>query len=103
MFSDAGGANIDPYMKNLISDLRKHLLPLANQAANQPPLKQQETIIDITIAPDGHLSAMRLEDSTHDTALDKTAWSATKETTFLPPPPGMKDPNLKLRVHFVVD
>jgi TonB family protein len=104
MLSDAGGANnIDPYMKSLISDLKKHWLPLANQAANQPHLRQQETIIGITIAPDGHLLAMHLDDSTHNTALDKAAWGAIKEMTFLPPPPGMQDPNLKLRVHFLAD
>jgi hypothetical protein len=43
---------------------------------DRPCLKQQETFISFTIAPDGHLLAMRLE---------------------------MKDSNLKLRAHFAVN
>jgi TonB family protein len=102
LLTDTDGANVDPYVKNLMSDLKKHWLPLAS-AANQPPLKQQETAIDITIGPGGHIQAMQLEDSTHNTALDKAAWSAAKETTYLPPPAGIKDQTLKLRVHFSVN
>jgi hypothetical protein len=43
---------------------------------DRPCLKQQETFISFTIAPDGHFLAMRLE---------------------------MKDSNLKLRAHFAVN
>jgi TonB family protein len=103
LMSDTGGVNVDVYMKNLISDLKKHWVPLATEAANQPLTKQEETLIGFTLAPDGQILSMRLEDSTHDTALDKAAWSATKGTTYLPLPKGMKDPNLKVRVHFVVN
>ena len=63
----------------------------------------EETVIDFTIARDGQISAMRMEDSTHDVALDKAAWSATKATPYSPPPAGMREPNLKLRVHFTVN
>jgi TonB family protein len=100
--SDTNGANLSPYIKTLASDLKKHWLPLAN-AANQPPLNRQETAIDITIARDGHIQAMQLQDSTHNTALDKAAWNAAKDTTYLPPPAGIKDQTLKLRVHFLVN
>jgi TonB family protein len=103
LLSDTSGVNITPYMKNLISDLKKHWLPLVTEAVNQPLLKQEETLINFTIAPDGHLLAMRLENSTHDVALDKAAWSATMGTSYLPLPTGMKDQNLKLRAHFVVN
>lgn len=102
ILSDTNGADLSPYMKTLVSGLKTRWLPLAN-AANQPPLKQQQTAIDITIAPDGHIQAMKLEDSTHTIALDKAAWSAAKETTYLPPPTGIKDQTLKLRIHFMVD
>ena len=103
LLTDTNGKNIDPYMKDLSSGLRKQWLALATEAAIQPLLKQEETVIDLTIASDGHLSAMRLEDSTHNTALDKAAWNTAKGTTYLPPPTGMKDANLQLRVHFVVN
>jgi TonB family protein len=103
LLSDTNGANLDPYIKDLVSNLRKHWLPLASEAANQPLLEQEETLIDLTIGPDGRLSAMWLENSTHNTALDKAAWNTAKAMTYLPPPAGIKDANLKLRVHFVVN
>jgi TonB family protein len=103
LLTDTNGKNIDPYIKNLISDLKKHWLAQATETANQPLLKQEETVIDLTIAPDGHVAAMRLENSTHNAAVDKAAWNTAKGVTYLPPPKGMQDANLKLRVHFVVD
>jgi TonB family protein len=103
LLTDTNGANIDPYMKNLISDLRKHWLPLAGEAANHPLVRQEETVLSISIGPDGRIVAMQLEGSTHDTALDKAAWNAAKATTYLPPPTGIKGPDLKLRVHFTVN
>jgi len=46
---------------------------------DRPCLKQQETFINFTIAPDGHLLAMRLENSTPGTALDKAAGTQQRE------------------------
>src|SRR5882757_9980745 len=103
LLTDTNGANIDLYMRNLISDLRKHWLPLASEAANHPLVKQEETVLSLSIGSDGRILAMQLEGSTHDTALDKAAWSAAKATPYLPPPAGIKGPDLKLRVHFTVN
>jgi TonB family protein len=102
ILSDTGGVNLSPYMRNLVADLKKHLSSPAAQS-NQPSLKQQETVLTVTIAPNGQLSMMKLETPDHDSALNQTAWNATKTTSFSPPPAGMTDPNLKLRVHFMVD
>ena len=103
LLTDIKGANIDPYVKNLISDLKKQWLPLAKEAASERTKKPEETLIGFTIAPDGRILAMQLENSTHDTALDKAAWKATTGTTYSPLPPELRDINLKLRVHFVVN
>jgi TonB family protein len=103
LLSDTNGANLDPYMRNMFSDLKKHWLPPVTETANQPLLKQQETVIIFTIAPDGRLLAMQLEDSPRNTALDKAAWNAVKGTPYSPLPTGMKGQNLKLRVHFMVN
>jgi TonB family protein len=102
LLTDTNGASVDPYMKNLISDLRKHWLPLASEAANHPLVKQEETVLSLSIGP-GRILAMQLEGSTHDTALDRAAWSAAKGTSYLPPPTGIRGPDLKLRVHFTVN
>ncbi len=103
LLSDTNGANIDPYVKNLISDLRKHWLPLAKEAVSERTKRPEETLIGFTIAPGGQILAMQLENSTHDTPLDKAAWKATTETAYSPLPPELRDTNLKLRVHFVVN
>ena len=103
LLTDTNGKNIAPYVRELSSGLKKHWLALATEGANQAVLKQEETVIDLTIAPDGRLSAMRLEDSTNNAAVDKAAWNVAKGMTYLPPPTGMRDASLKLRVHFVVN
>ena len=103
LLTDTDGKNLAPYIKELSSGLKKHWVALATERANQPVLKQEETVIDLTIAPDGHLSAMRLEDSTNNAVVDKAAWNVAKGMTYLPPPTGMRDASLKLRVHFVVN
>jgi len=102
MLSDTGGVNLAPYMRNLVSDLKKHWSSPAAQS-NAPSAKQQEAVLTLTIAPDGQLYAMKLETPGHDSVLNQAAWNAAKTTSFSPSPAGMTDPNLKLRVHFMVD
>jgi TonB family protein len=102
LLTDTNGISVDAYMRTLISNLKERWIPLMT-GESQPLNSQEETVIDFTIARDGQISAMRMEDSTHDVALDKAAWSATKATPYSPPPAGMREPNLKLRVHFTVN
>ena len=102
VLSDTGGVNLAPYVRNLVSDLKKHWSSPAPQS-NSPTLKQQEAVLTLTIAPDSQLAAMKLENPGHDSLLNQAAWNAAKTTSFSPPPAGMTDPNLKLRVHFMVD
>jgi len=104
VLSDTSGADIDPYIKRLLIDLKAHWLPLIPEEANPPLSKKGETLIRFTIAPDGKLTAMNLDDSTHDVAMDHAAWGAvTSMGQFEPLPKGMKDPNLTLRILFMVN
>jgi len=103
LLTDTNGKDIAPYIKELSSGLKKHWSALGTEAERHQSQKHEEAVIDLTIAPDGHLSAMRLADSTQNAALDKAAWNTAKEMTYLPPPAGIKDSNLKLRVHFVIN
>jgi len=102
LLSDTKGADLGPYMRILIADLKKHWMPPATESANQPAPKQEETLIRFTIAPDGHISAMRLESPGQETALDKAAWKAATAITPLPLPAGVKDSSLTVLVHFMV-
>jgi TonB family protein len=101
LLSDTNGADLGPYMRILIGDLKKHWLPPA-ESANQAPLKQEETLLRFTIAPDGQISAMRLENPAQDTAFDKAAWKTATTITPMPLPAGMKGSSLTVLVHFTV-
>jgi TonB family protein len=101
LLSDTHGADLGPYMRILIADLKKRWLPPATESANRPTPKQEETLIRFTIAPDGHISAMRLESPEQETALDKAAWKAATTITPLPLPAAMKDSSLTVLVHFM--
>ena len=104
VLSDTSGADIDPYIRHLLADLKAHWLPLIPEEAYPPLSKQGETMIRFTISPDGKLLAMNLDDSTHDLALDHAAWgSIVSVGQFQPLPKGMKDPNLTLRIRFMVN
>jgi TonB family protein len=103
LLSDTKGIDMSSYTRTLISDLKKHWTPLATDGPTQPLKSQEETLITLSIAPDGHISAMQIEDSTHNAVLDKTAWNATKATACPPLPAGINDSNLKLRIHFLVN
>ena len=102
LLSDTNGADLGPYVRILITDLKKHWLPLATEAANQTPLRQEETLLRFTIATDGQISAMQLENSAQDTVFDKAAWKAATLITPIPLPAGMKGSSLTVLVHFTV-
>jgi len=104
VLSDTTGADIDPYIRHLLADLKAHWLPLIPEEAYPPLSKHGETLIRFTISPDGHILAMQLDGSTKDTALDRAAWgSITSVGQFQALPKGMKDPNLTLRIRFMVN
>lgn len=102
VLSDKGTADLNPYFERLVGALQKRWQPLVMAAEPNAPAQPQETVIGITILPDGKLGAMRLNTSTHDAALNKAAWAATQENDYGPPPARMRDKALKLRLHFTV-
>jgi TonB C terminal len=104
LLSNTGGANLDLYLKHLSADIKQHWLPSFNQGANLPPFQQSDVSIRLTILPDGSISAMHLEGSSHDVAIDKAAWgSITSEGQFQPLPKSFHEQNLELRLHFTVN
>ena len=104
LLSNTGGANLDLYLKQLSADIKQHWVRPVDQGANQPPFKQVEMSIRLTILPDGKISAMHLEGLLHDEAIERAAWgSITSEGQFQPLPKSFHEPNLELRVHFTVD
>jgi TonB family protein len=70
----------------------------------RPPLnKEGSTLIRFTINKDGTVSAMHLDDSTHDQAIDRAAWGSITGVGQMPPlPKNFNGPNLELRIDFII-
>ena len=106
ILSDTQGVNFDPYLRRILSDIKRNWEPLIPEEAQAPLLKQGETYIRFTILPDGNIksASMHLDNSTHDVAIDKSCWSAiVSEGQFPPLPMQFHGPELELRIHFLVN
>ena len=71
---------------------------------NPPLSKKGETYIIVKIMKDGSIGDMKLEGSTHDVAIDKSAWgSIVSEGTFEILPKAFPGPFIILRLHYLVN
>jgi outer membrane biosynthesis protein TonB len=104
VLSDTQGVDFGPYLRRILSDIKRNWEPLIPEEARAPLNKQGETLIRFVILPDGRIGAMHLDDSSHDDAINKACWSAiTSEGEFPPLPKEFKGPNLELRIHFLTN
>jgi outer membrane biosynthesis protein TonB len=104
VLSDMQGVNFNPYLRRLIADIYRNWLPLIPEEARPPLSKQGETLVRFTILPDGRIGGMWLDGSTHDDAINRSAWgSITSEGQFPPLPSQFHGPNLELRIHYFVN
>jgi TonB family protein len=104
VLTDVGHANLTPYVRDLASDLRQHWLPLVASATGSPMSASKEVVIRIVIKANGQLGSMRLESPLRgEEAEEKAAWQAITQVAFQPPPSGMVDQDLGLRLHFVTE
>ena len=104
ILSDTQGVDFGPYIRRILSDIRRNWEPLLPEEIQPPISKQGETYIRFKILPDGNIQAMFLDGSTKDVAIDKSCWNAiTSEGQFPPLPSQFHGPNLELRIHFLVN
>jgi outer membrane biosynthesis protein TonB len=104
VLSDTQGVDFGPYLRRILSDIKRNWEPLIPEEARPPLNKQGETLIRFVILPDGHIGAMHLDDSTHDDAINRACWSAiTSEGQFPPLPKEFHGPQLELRLHFLTN
>jgi len=104
ILSDTQGVNFNPYIRRLLADIYRNWLPLIPEEARPPLSKQGETLVRFTILPDGRIGGMWLDGSTHDDAINRSAWgSITSEGQFPPLPSQFHGPNLELRIHYYVN
>lgn len=104
ILSDTQGVNFNPYLRRIIADIYRNWLPLIPEEARPPLSKQGETLVRFRILPDGRIGGMWLDGSTHDDAINRSAWgSITSEGQFPPLPSQFHGPNLELRIHYYVN
>jgi len=104
VLSDTQGVDFNPYLRRLIADIYRNWLPLIPEEAKPPLSKSGETLIRFKILPDGRIGGMWLDGSTHDDAINRSAWgSITSEGQFPPLPSQFHGPDLELRIHYYVN
>jgi len=103
ILSDTQGVNFDPYLRRVLRQIYQQWLPLIPEEARPPLSKQGVTQIRFSISPDGNVSAMYLDGSTHDDALNRAAWGSINGQQFPPLPKQFTGPSLELRIHFLVN
>ncbi len=104
ILSDTQGVDFGPYLRRILSDIKRNWDPLIPAEAQSPLFKQGETFIRFSISPDGSIKEMHLDGSTHDEAINRSCWgSITSEGQFPPLPAQFRGPNLELRIHYLVN
>jgi outer membrane biosynthesis protein TonB len=104
IISDTQGVDFGKYLNRLLSDVRRNWLPLIPEECRPPLNKEGITGVRFTIQPDGKISAMNLDYSTHDDAINRAAWgSITGLGQAQPLPKEFHGPNLELRIEFRIN
>ena len=101
ILSDTQGVDFGPYIRRILSDIKRNWIPLIPEEARPPLNKQGETLIRFTINSDGTIAHMALDGSSQDTAIDRACWGGITGVGQFPPlPSNFKGPNLELRIDF---
>ncbi len=104
IISDTQGVDFAKYLARLLADVRRNWLPLIPEECRPPLNKQGITGVRFTIQPNGTISAMHLDYSTHDVAIDRAAWGGiTAMGAAQPLPKEFHGPNLELRIEFRIN
>jgi TonB family protein len=103
IFSDTRGVEFGPYLRQLIHTLSDSWKSSASQEPGAHLDKDGFTAIRFTINTDGALSAIHLDGSSGNAALDRAAWSSLKQVKVFPPlPKDFTGSDLELRIRFSV-
>jgi TonB family protein len=107
VLSDTQGVDFSPYFRQSLQMIRSSWISLLPQEARPPFTAQNaqgETVIRFTIAPDGKIIAMHIDESSKQAKLDRAAWGAITGVGQFPAlPKDFSGPNLELRIHFKVN
>lgn len=103
VLSDTLGVDFGPYVKRILRMIYNSWVPQIPEETRPPLNKEGSTLIRFTIGKDGIVTAMHLDASTHDQAIDRAAWGGIQGVGQFPAlPANFKGPNLELRIQFSV-
>ena len=98
VLGSASGTDLNPYLKNLMEAVRSKVMPLVIKVQIPQP---KDVTLELAIAKDGSLVAMKIAKSSGDEALDQATRDGVAAAAPLPSLPGaFKSQSLKLRLQF---
>lgn len=104
VLSDTQGVDFTKYLERTVRDLERNWGPLLPEETEPPIYKKGDTFIIVTILPNGTIGNIQFDGSSHDEAIDRSAWgSIQSEGQFPPLPTQFHGPNLIVRYHFNVN
>lgn len=104
VLSDTEGVDFSAYFRRMHTDIMNNWGPLLPVETQPPLMKNGETFIIVKIMADGTIGDMKLDYSTHDDAINKSAWgSIISEGQFPPLPKQFHGPYLILRLKYYVN
>lgn len=104
ILSDTQGVDFTAWQRRFERGTMNAWLPLIPEEVQPPLMKKGETYLIITILPDGTIGDMKLEASSHDDAINRSAWGSIVSQGKLPAlPSAFHGPNIVIRVHYLVN
>ena len=104
ILSDTQGVDFSGWSRRFQSDVMRNWIPLLPEETAAPLSKRGDTFLLVTINKDGSIGDMKLENSSHDVAIDRSAWaSITSEGKFEGLPKAFSGPSIVLRLHYLVN
>ena len=104
ILSDTEGVDFTSWKRRFDRGTIDTWLPLLPEEIQPPLMKKGETYILLTVLPDGSIGDMKLENSSHDEALNRAAWGSLTSQGKLPAlPSAFHGPNIVLRLHYMVN
>ena len=101
VLSDTQGIDFGPYLAQTLKAVRKSWFTLIPESVDAPVRKKGKVALEFAIKKDGHLTGMRLDESSGNVVLDRAAWAAISDLKVLPALPAeFKGDYLLLRIRF---
>ena len=98
VLTDTGGVDLAPYIKQVIQTTSEGSSPKEIRTDSD---HDRISVLSFTITRDGKISTLHLDESSHDSGLDRAAWQSITQAKTLPPlPKDFPGASLSLRVHY---